>query len=353
MTDNLLSLREKLQPVESRIKDYSEQQRAEAEAAYVREIDDRIKERKVSEELELAALQKDPRWQKLFDDPDWKLLILERDKLRTEKAKACREWKGRAWHFLTLDEQKRVAEVRSPFDREIERIENLMAKMQEVRGLAKYVDLSRHGKDVSSLFDLLEKVRIYQTVVEMLGFLGQSSNASVLDTVNAYRQIAERLRLRQPGMSELLSRQDDPSEELRNLEAWAKAEADSTSKLNPPEIKRDSQWKHKDKPPDSAASTTSMESDSPKVVLGKPGTPCRVLNKEKPALTDAKYAVVKALLDAGKEGLTKDALEAVRSSARRILNDLREDPDWAEVILMAGQTNGRYRINPRYTCAHL
>jgi hypothetical protein len=82
----------------------------------------------------------------------------------------------------------------------------------------------------------------------------------------------------------------------------------------------------------------------PLVVLGRPGDPCIVKGKQKKALTDGQHAVVSALLAAGDEGLTKDAIEAVRSSARRMLEDLRKDADWAAVIIMPGQTNGRYRV---------
>lgn len=82
----------------------------------------------------------------------------------------------------------------------------------------------------------------------------------------------------------------------------------------------------------------------PMVVLGRAGDPCTVKGKEKKALTDGQYAVVAALIEAGDEGLTKDAIEAVRSSARRMLDDLRKDSDWAGVIIMPGQTNGRYRV---------
>jgi hypothetical protein len=82
----------------------------------------------------------------------------------------------------------------------------------------------------------------------------------------------------------------------------------------------------------------------PAVTLGDPGTACRVLGQAKRPLTDAQHAVVAALRDAGSEGLSKDALESVRSSARRILRDLRRDCHWAQVILLPQQTNGRYRI---------
>jgi hypothetical protein len=82
----------------------------------------------------------------------------------------------------------------------------------------------------------------------------------------------------------------------------------------------------------------------PRLVLGEAGDPCVVLGNKKPPLTDGQRAVVVALLEAGEEGLTKDAIEAVRASARRMLEDLRRDPDWKAVILMPGQTNGRYRV---------
>lgn len=82
----------------------------------------------------------------------------------------------------------------------------------------------------------------------------------------------------------------------------------------------------------------------PMVVLGRPGDPCTVKGKQKKALTDGQHAVVAALLGAGDEGLSKDAIEGVRPSARRMLEDLRKDPDWAAVIIMPGQTNGRYRV---------
>ena len=105
------------------------------------------------------------------------------------------------------------------------------------------------------------------------------------------------------------------------------------------------------KPPIQKAITAPAENEgqratpaNPAVQLGRRGEPCQVCGKNKRALTDAQYSVIQALQEAGEEGLTKDALEAVRPSARSILKNLRRDPDWASVILMPGQTNGRYRI---------
>ncbi len=80
------------------------------------------------------------------------------------------------------------------------------------------------------------------------------------------------------------------------------------------------------------------------VSIGQPGGACFVMGREKPPLTHAQRAVIKALIEAGEDGLSKDELEAVRPSARRILTHLRRDSDWAQVIVMAGGTNGRYHI---------
>lgn len=83
---------------------------------------------------------------------------------------------------------------------------------------------------------------------------------------------------------------------------------------------------------------------APAVQLGRPGEPCIVHGREKKPLTDAQRPVIEALIKEGDEGLGKDFLEKIRPSARRILKTLRTDADWAKVILMPGQTNGRYRI---------
>jgi hypothetical protein len=91
----------------------------------------------------------------------------------------------------------------------------------------------------------------------------------------------------------------------------------------------------------------SKSTPTPLVVLGSPGLPCRVMEKQKDALTHAQHAVIAALVEAGEDGLSKDAIEAIRKSARRMLVDLRRDADWAAVIIMPGKTNGRYRVRLR------
>jgi hypothetical protein len=64
-------------------------------------------------------------------------------------------------------------------------------------------------------------------------------------------------------------------------------------------------------------------------------------------LTTPQYDVVKALLDGGDAGLSKDELvsKSGHEDARGILKRLADsDPDWNEVIHFAGQPGGRYHI---------
>jgi hypothetical protein len=86
---------------------------------------------------------------------------------------------------------------------------------------------------------------------------------------------------------------------------------------------------------------------SPRVVLrGRTDGPI-VLQKTKKKLTKAQYNVVKALLDAGDIGLTKDQLvsQSGHEDACGILTRLADkDDDWKQVIHFAGQTGGGYRI---------
>ena len=85
----------------------------------------------------------------------------------------------------------------------------------------------------------------------------------------------------------------------------------------------------------------------PLVVLGKREDRPIVMGKRKAKLTTARYDVVKALLDAGAEGLNKDEIvtKSRHGDARQVLKRLAaSDPDWKSVIVMAGVTGGGYRI---------
>ncbi len=84
-----------------------------------------------------------------------------------------------------------------------------------------------------------------------------------------------------------------------------------------------------------------------RVVLHGPADPPIVNGKEKDPLTTAQYCAVKALLDAGDNGLTKDMLDkkSGHGDTRKILKRLAEkDPDWKNVIHFAETTGKRYRI---------
>ena len=81
-----------------------------------------------------------------------------------------------------------------------------------------------------------------------------------------------------------------------------------------------------------------FDRDVPPMVWGK---------SKKTLLTSAQYDVVKALIEAGAEGLTKDQLltKSGRGDPRGILRRLADkDRDWKRAIRFAGRTGGRYRI---------
>jgi hypothetical protein len=85
----------------------------------------------------------------------------------------------------------------------------------------------------------------------------------------------------------------------------------------------------------------------PPVTLGGRGECPIVRGKRKNPLTVAQYDVVKALLDAGETGLTKDTLDSKskHSDARKVLRRLADsDADWNAVIQFGRRAGGRYRI---------
>jgi hypothetical protein len=72
-----------------------------------------------------------------------------------------------------------------------------------------------------------------------------------------------------------------------------------------------------------------------------------VQGKRKPALTNAAYDVVRALICAGENGLTKDALdhESKHGDARKIMRRLADgDRDWKAVLVFPGKPGRGYRI---------
>jgi hypothetical protein len=91
----------------------------------------------------------------------------------------------------------------------------------------------------------------------------------------------------------------------------------------------------------------SNPQQTPRVVLRDRTEGPVVLGKPKRKLTTAQYDVVKALLDAGETGLTKDKLvsNSRHEDARGVLKRLaKKDDDWQQVIDFAGETGGGYRL---------
>jgi hypothetical protein len=70
------------------------------------------------------------------------------------------------------------------------------------------------------------------------------------------------------------------------------------------------------------------------------------MGKEVERLTKPGYDVVKALIETGPPGLSKDALVAKsgHGDAVNILKRLAKQPLWQEVISLPGRTGRRYRI---------
>lgn len=68
-------------------------------------------------------------------------------------------------------------------------------------------------------------------------------------------------------------------------------------------------------------------------------------------LTSGRYQIIKALVDAGPNGLAMTRMERIKPSFRKMLRDLaKEDPDWLAVIVKPGGVyQGNYRIDPTAT----
>lgn len=88
------------------------------------------------------------------------------------------------------------------------------------------------------------------------------------------------------------------------------------------------------------------------VQLTEPGGPVRVYGRLKAGLTPDRFNVIRVLIEAGPDGLSKPQLDAmakatgpIRASWRQILIKMRAgDGDWEKAIVMAGGPYGRYKI---------
>jgi hypothetical protein len=86
----------------------------------------------------------------------------------------------------------------------------------------------------------------------------------------------------------------------------------------------------------------------PLVILGEPGDKPIVNGKAKKRLLLTQFHVIKALTEAGKNGLSKDELidKSGHGDAVNILKRLADrDADWKSVIQLGEIPGGRYRIS--------
>jgi hypothetical protein len=82
----------------------------------------------------------------------------------------------------------------------------------------------------------------------------------------------------------------------------------------------------------------------PRLVLGPRSGRPSIDGRAKDRLTRTQYDVVEVLVAAGARGLSLDefTMRTRHGDWRGILRRLRQDPDWAAVIRMAGRPGGRY-----------
>jgi hypothetical protein len=102
-------------------------------------------------------------------------------------------------------------------------------------------------------------------------------------------------------------------------------------------------WRQQIKIPGLAGRTPVAESR--RVKLFGPNDAPLIDGKPKSPLTKTRYDVVRLLIKAGPEGLTKDGLASEHGGAVNSLKALAEgDGDWKKVIKLAGKPGRRYRI---------
>jgi hypothetical protein len=86
--------------------------------------------------------------------------------------------------------------------------------------------------------------------------------------------------------------------------------------------------------------------ESKRVTLFGPGDAPLIDGKRKSPLTKAQYDVVKTLIEAGPDGLTKDGLaqRSKHSDAVGVMRRLAKDHRWKSVLRFPGKVGGHYRV---------
>jgi hypothetical protein len=96
-----------------------------------------------------------------------------------------------------------------------------------------------------------------------------------------------------------------------------------------------------------AVFTGGTKADATPIVLGKTDQDeCKVWGRTKPRITAGQYKVVKALLEAQPERLSKHSLESRSGidAAINMIDRLRRDQDWADALDKPGKAHGGYGI---------
>jgi hypothetical protein len=101
-------------------------------------------------------------------------------------------------------------------------------------------------------------------------------------------------------------------------------------------------------PSGNGTAATEAQDAGPLVILGEPGDQPIVNGRTKNRLTLPRFHVIKALMEAGRDGLSKDELvdRSGHGDAVNILKRLaKSNADWDAVIQLGETPGGRYRIS--------
>jgi len=124
--------------------------------------------------------------------------------------------------------------------------------------------------------------------------------------------------------------------DARYVKRWLTEVAGGTPAVKPAESEQDQVTQDPEKTPVAESKQVKLFAQKdPPLIDGRPKSP----------LTKARYDVVRLLIDAGSEGLTKDGLASKHGGAVNTLKALaRSDLDWQSVIKLPGKAGIRYRI---------
>jgi hypothetical protein len=173
------------------------------------------------------------------------------------------------------------------------------------------------------------------------------TNDHVLETLKEYGVTLESYQLNNWCEQELLTKYKNLPRAVENgRKHGSKLRGFHCSEIDPLFLQAKNGQPLSPKPVEAGAGQQPIDggNGSTAVVLGDFGEPVFVNGVEKSIAFFGAYKIVKALVPAGRLGLSKDQLEKVNSAGRRILKTLAKDPDWKTVIHFPSVRGQRYRI---------